>query len=136
MFISISEFEERVKSDFSHFKLFDKKVEIVEHTLYKFKFRIYTFTNVYSVVVVIHRDPNCNNYLGCTASSRKPRAGEDWTRGNDLSDGPFTEEIWNNIKNDIINYELVNIHKAQIPPEDKPPIVGPSIEETKEKNPT
>ena len=50
-------------------------------------------------------------YLGCTVTCRKPRAGEDWGRGNDLPDGKFCRETWDRIKNSIIAYELVKIAK-------------------------
>ena len=52
-------------------------------------------------------------YLGCIVNSRKPRAGEDWSRGNDLSDGSYIEETWNKIKNAIIAYELVKVVKQK-----------------------
>jgi len=45
-------------------------------------------------------------YLGCIASTRTPRPGEDWTRGNDLPDGYFCRETWEHIKNAIIRYEM------------------------------
>jgi len=115
MFTSISGFEERVKSDFSRFKGFEKTVEFTERSECKLRFRIYTFTNSYSIVAVIHQEPGRNNYLGCIASSRKPRAGENWTRGNDLPDGPLNVETWNKIKNAIVNYELVQIHTNKSP---------------------
>lgn len=54
-----------------------------------------------------------DGYLGCTTSARKPRAGEDWTRGNDLSDGKYCEETWQRILNDIIAYELVKVVKTK-----------------------
>lgn len=50
-------------------------------------------------------------YLGCTVTARKPRAGEDWVRGNDLADGAYCKETWRKIKDDIISYELVKIIK-------------------------
>ena len=52
-----------------------------------------------------------NDYLSCIASTRKPRAGEDWSRGNDLADGSYSEETWNEILKDIIAYELVRVAK-------------------------
>lgn len=52
-------------------------------------------------------------YLGCTVLTRKPRAGEDWNRGRDLSDGKYCYETWQEIKNDIITYELVKVVKKQ-----------------------
>jgi hypothetical protein len=49
------------------------------------------------------------SYLGCVASARRCRAGEDGTRGNDLPDGKFCRETWEAIKNRIIGYELVKL---------------------------
>ena len=54
-----------------------------------------------------------NGYLGCVGQTRKPRAGEDWTRGNDLPDGPYTEETWDKIIHAIIAYELVKVVKQK-----------------------
>jgi len=48
-----------------------------------------------------------DGYLGCISDTRKPRAGEDWNRGNDLADGGYNEETWQKIKDDILAYELV-----------------------------
>lgn len=45
-------------------------------------------------------------YLGCIASTMFYRPGENWTRGNDLPDGKFCRETWENIKDAIIRYEL------------------------------
>ncbi len=67
----------------------------------------YTKNNEY--IISFHED----DYLGCQVSSRKPRAGETWTRGNDLPDGKFNEETWIRIKNAIISYELVKIVKKE-----------------------
>ena len=69
--------------------------------------RFYTKNNSYCIAFG-------STSLGCTVSSRKPRAGEDWTRGNDLPDGKFNEDTWNRIKNAIISYELVKIAKKEI----------------------
>lgn len=57
-------------------------------------------------IVAASNEPS---YLGCTVQSRKPRAGEDWTRGNDLPDGKCNYETWTKIKNNIIAYELVKV---------------------------
>lgn len=48
-------------------------------------------------------------YLKCIAEARKPRAGEDWNRGNDLANGNYSEKIWQEIKDDILAYELVKV---------------------------
>ncbi|MGD2072935.1 MAG: hypothetical protein PVG65_05560 [Candidatus Thorarchaeota archaeon] len=73
------------------------------------KFRVYTRDNVYGIGARFRT--NGRDYLGCTVSKRKPRAGEDWTRGNDLPDGPFNRKTWEKIKDSIIQYELVKIIK-------------------------
>ena len=69
--------------------------------------------------VARHR-PDDDGYLGCQVTARKARAGEDWNRGNDLPDGPFTEETWRQILNSIINYELVILSKFTKPIVDTP----------------
>jgi hypothetical protein len=48
-------------------------------------------------------------YLGCIASTTFYRPGEDWTRGNDLPDGPFRYETWLHIKDAILRYEMVKL---------------------------
>ena len=74
---------------------------------FRFKFNIYTEVHCYRISALDRSEDK--GYLGCTVSTRKPRAGEDWTRGNDLADGPFTKETWQKIKNDIVAYELVKL---------------------------
>jgi len=71
------------------------------------KFYIYTNENKYQIVATIR--PNDDGYLGCQASTRKKRPGESWHRGNDLPDGVFSKETWNNIMMGIIRYELVSL---------------------------
>lgn len=74
--------------------------------------RIFTSTNRY----LIHAKERSvdDGYLGCQATTRKPRAGEDWHRGNDLSDGPLCEETWHAILADIVGYEMVKVHHRQL----------------------
>ena len=69
------------------------------------QFELFTKTNKYTIRAVC-RD-NGQNYLGCVASSRMPRAGETWCRGNDLYDGDLSEQTWQRIIFDIVCYELV-----------------------------
>lgn len=62
-----------------------------------------------------------DGYLGCQVTARKMRPGEDWTRGNDLADGPFNYATWLRILSTIVNYELVILSKFTKPsdtPED------------------
>jgi len=54
-----------------------------------------------------------DSYLGCMVMTRKPRAGEDWNRGNDLADGIYNQQTWREIVRDIIGYELVRVVKPK-----------------------
>jgi len=74
--------------------------------------RIYTANNWYHLRVSQHtnEDGDISGYLGCEASSRIPRAGEDHHRGNDLPDGMLTEETWQRILAAIVSYEMVKVH--------------------------
>jgi len=73
---------------------------------YEAKVCLYTDNHQYAILAVDRGDED-NGYLGCVVSCRKPRAGEDWTRGNDLPDGPLNYQTWGEIKDAIIRYELV-----------------------------
>ena len=61
---------------------------------------LFTDTHIYHISAK-------KGYLGCTSSTRKHRAGEDWTRGGDLPDGKFNRKTWEAIKNAILRYEIV-----------------------------
>jgi len=63
---------------------------------------LYTDGHSYSILATA-------DYLGCTASTRKPRPGEQWTRGNHLADGKFSKVTWDRIIRDIVGYELKTI---------------------------
>ncbi len=89
--------------------------------------RVYTHTYRYNITARKHEDGH--TYLGCTVSCRTPRAGEGWTRGNDLPDGEFSRTTWEQIKNAIIRYELVKVAKPVRQEPDEDPVEGPSIEE-------
>ena len=85
----------------------------------KREFCLYTNDHQYRFVAVERRGED--GYLGCIASTRKNRAGENWPRGNDLPDGDFTEKTWNRILNAILNYELIKLSTYKKPdsvPED------------------
>jgi len=88
---------------------------------------VYTRNNKYRINAKKHKDGR--TYLGCTVSCRMSRAGEDWTRGNDLPDGEFSRKTWERIKNAIVQYELVKIAKPVRQEPDEDPVEGPSIEE-------
>ena len=74
----------------------------------RIKTLFYTDTHEYAISC---REPDGNDkgYLGCIAKTRKPRAGEDWNRGNDLPDGNFSKETFDKIVRGILAYELKSI---------------------------
>ena len=72
------------------------------------------YTHDYFYCVNVKLPKKDNGYLGCTVQTRKPKAGENWNRGNDLADGKYCRETWERIKNDIIAYELVKITKGRL----------------------
>lgn len=86
----------------------------------------YTHNNQYCITAKKYSDGH--TYLGCTVSSRKSLAGEDWTRGHDMPDGEFNRETWKKIKNAIIQNELVKVVKrVREETIDETPETGPSI---------
>lgn len=87
----------------------DFKTKTTIHKEYVF------YTNEYKYKIFAIDRIDKDSYLGCQVSSRKTRAGEDWTRGNDLPDGPINSETWFMILNAIINYELVELSKYKQP---------------------
>jgi len=87
---------------------YELQTEFVPEEKGYIRLTFYTNTNKYT----IKAKPT---YLGGGASCRKPRAGEDWTRGRDLADGDFTCETWREILADIVSYELVKICQQNKP---------------------
>ena len=69
----------------------------------------FTKDNEYRIMAQLPTADNDKGYLGGSVKSRKPRAGEDWHRGNDLSDGGYNKETWLSIVTDIVSYELVRV---------------------------
>ena len=81
---------------------------------YRAKVHIYTRDNEYRIKAVSRtKGTRDRTYLGCIVLCRKPQAGENHTRRNDLPDGSFCRETWDCIKNAIIAYELVKISKPK-----------------------
>jgi hypothetical protein len=93
-------------SRYSHVDDFAMIQRIKDDRGVTFRFRIFTPDHRYSISARIPNDENNDGYLGCIASCRTPRAGEDWTRGSDLADGKFCEAVWHRIVCDIVSYEL------------------------------
>ena len=72
--------------------------------------KIWTSTNEYRVCVSPRPTGGLEDaYMGASASTRKPRAGEAWTRGNDLPDGNFSKELWQEIMVAIVKYEAQEV---------------------------
>ena len=71
--------------------------------------RIFTETHRYHISAHPQLTAEGRSYLGCMASCRKPRAGEEHHRGNDLPDGPLDEETFRAIMFAIVGYELVKL---------------------------
>jgi hypothetical protein len=75
----------------------------------RFRCLLYTNDHQYSITGYEGTEKNPKGYLGCTASTRKPRPGEDWNRGNDLPDGKYSKETFDKIIRGIVAYELKTI---------------------------
>jgi hypothetical protein len=104
----------------------ENKIEVREDNPEKarFRFRIYTETNWYSITAIAPKQgekvvPD-TGYLGCISKSRKPRAGEHWHRGNDMHDGPMTRDTLRRILFEILRYELVTVHRTKVKEEVTP----------------
>lgn len=77
-------------------------------------FHIKFFTDIHSYAIYGKIKASGGTYLGAGASCRKPLAGENWTRGNDLPDGDLNLETWNSIVRAIVKYEIVKIECPKI----------------------
>ena len=72
------------------------------------RLRWYTRDSLISVSVRLPgQNGSARGYLGATASSRAPRPGETWTRGNDLADGPYSHETWLKIVADAAFWDVL-----------------------------
>lgn len=80
-----------------------KRIFVATNTPERFSIYLYTDTHVY------HITTTSSGYLGCTASTRKARPGEEWTRGNDLPNGRFSEYTLQSILGAIVGYELKEV---------------------------
>ncbi len=107
---TIDDFLSWVESDFYQAGLHVELVERDESRPFSntVTIRLHTDNNTYQIHAV---EKQGGGYLGCGATSRKARAGEDWLRGNDRHDGPLTRETWIGILTSIVSYELVRVHR-------------------------
>ena len=93
----------------NQFKYFTpKNVHVFRDDSDIFDIAIYTSDYKYRIVAK-------KNYLGCTATTRRARPGEDWNRGSDLPDGDFSRDTLINILGAIVLYELKEIVERQTP---------------------
>jgi len=74
-------------------------------------FRVVLFTtdHKYSFYGYTPTENKPKGYLGGGASTRKPRPGEFWDRGNDLPDGDYSKKTFDSIVFRIVAYELKNL---------------------------
>lgn len=90
-------------------QIFRDKNDPERHFMY-----IFTDEHYYSISAYAPTKEKPKGYLGCIASNRKNRVGEWWSRGNDLSDGPYNKETFISIMGDIISMELKTIQLDKI----------------------
>ena len=69
---------------------------------------LHTEKKRYRIYLRIHQ--NGKTYMGGSYQLRRYNIGEDWFRGNDLTDGPISHSTWERLKSDIINSELEQIN--------------------------
>lgn len=67
--------------------------------------RVVLFTSHYEYYITA----STNDFLCCGMTSRTRDPGEEHHRGNDVSDGPFTEDTWKNILLGILRVELIAV---------------------------
>jgi hypothetical protein len=75
----------------------------------KIRLKIFTKEYYYTIVAIRPNNKKPEGYLGTYANCRKPRAGEEWTRGNDLPDGEYKRETWDRFVASLVSYELVKV---------------------------
>ena len=66
---------------------------IADYKENRMRVKFFTKNHEYRISARLPKDTN-EGYLGCVVQVRKPRAGENWQRGNDLPDGKYCEETW------------------------------------------
>jgi hypothetical protein len=96
-------------------KTFDQYVKVLtdegegnaDKSRYSHRFVARIFTKSRHHYHIVAKDENdSTGYLGCQVGNDYSWAGEDHKRGNDLHDGPLSEETWRAIVNDIVRSEL------------------------------
>lgn len=100
----------RYGSDFFTYK---KILDDDSPTSFRYRIRLYSQTSYYTIVVHPRDGEKELWYLGGFANARAPRAGEEHTRGNDIPDGKYTKETFDDIIQSILSLELVQIGSDQ-----------------------
>lgn len=108
---TIADFDKWLSELAGHYGSYDQKVFVTQDETDEVgrvkSVRVCTSRNTYSITV--REKGSHDGYLGAIVTSRLARAGENWLRGNDLTDGPLCRATWDRIMFDIISYELVPI---------------------------
>jgi hypothetical protein len=101
----------------------ERHIQIVDDESFK---HIYLHTEEHRYAITFRETTiEKRGYLGCIARCRRQKVGEDWTRGNDLADGPDTIETLDSILFDIAGYEISGA--GPIPPAREPGLAAVGI---------
>ena len=114
---NIEDITENLIPEITHFGKSYNHIQLEEHLIQdhasaRFRIRFFTLTNQYTISIrfpTLADTDHKQGYMGCTATSRTPRAGETHTRGSDLADGPLNYDTWHQILADIVSYEMVRL---------------------------
>jgi len=84
-----------------------RRIHVVKNDEDRLVIKLYTSEHTYQFYMTD------NDYLSCSASTRKPRPGEGWTRGNGLCNGRVTRRLFNEILGAIVFYEAKEVMKTR-----------------------
>lgn len=109
----LKEFSELSKwlKELGRFRKFEDYIYISDYKKGEIRLKIFTREHYYPIVAKLPTKERPDGYLGTYGQCRKPRAGEEWTRGNDLPDGAYSKKTWDSFKDCLIAYELVKVVK-------------------------
>ena len=123
----LKEFPELHKwlEELSRYRKLEDYIYISDYKRGKIRIKIFTKDHYYTIVARLPevKRPSANyklkvgdkleklndGYLGTYGNCRKARAGEEWTRGNDLPDGSYSRDTWEQFKASLIAFELVKV---------------------------
>ena len=95
--------------ELSRYRNIEDSIYIYDYKKGEIHLQIFTKDHYYTIVAMIPSEKRPKGYLGTYGQVRKPRAGENWTRGSDLPDGNYSKETWDSFKDCLIAYELVKV---------------------------